>query len=74
MSPLVKKLFVSLAYGVGALSGVLTAALADGVVSGDEWAALASAFFVAFWGKFSSNTTVIAASRTGETISGPKQG
>ena len=72
MSPLVKKIITALVFGVGAVSLVLDAALADGTISGGEWPALLSAFAVAAWGKFSSNTTIIAPSRAGESISGPK--
>jgi len=50
----------------------LQLALADAVVTGNEWGGILSAFLVAFWGKFSSNTTVVAASRKGETLSGPR--
>lgn len=71
MSPLVKKFFVSVIYGVGALSGVVGPLLADGSITGNEWGALFSAFVAAFWGKFSSNTTVLAPSREGETVAGP---
>ena len=72
MSPLVRKLIVSVIYGVGALGAVVSAALADGVVNSSEWWAIALAFGTAFWGKFSSNTTLIAPSRRGETIAGPR--
>ena len=73
MSPLVKKIVVSLAFGIGAVTIMLQAALADGVVSATEWAEMLPAFVAAFWGKFSSNTTIIAPSRKGETIAGPAQ-
>lgn len=65
-----KKLAVSAVYGVGACGAVLTAALADNVISGNEWGLIAGAFITAFWGTFKSNTTVIAPSRKGETITG----
>lgn len=68
---LMQKVVVALVFGLGAISVMLNGALADGLISGQEWGELLSAFFVAFWGKFSSNTTVIAPSRKGETISGP---
>jgi hypothetical protein len=66
-----KKLIVALVFGIGAAGPVLSAALADGAISGQEWGGLLSAFIAAFWGKFSSNTTVLAPSRKGETVNGP---
>ena len=71
MSPLVKKIVTSLVFGIGAIGLGLQAALADGVISSGEWPALVSAFVAAFWGKFSSNTTILAPSRKGETVDGP---
>jgi len=71
MSPLIKKLVVSLVYGLGALGAVVTVALQDGAITGEEWMLIGSAFVAAAWGKFSSNTTVIMPSRAGETIAGP---
>jgi|GEM_PF-2088140 len=72
MGMIVKKLVVAALYGLGAAAPVLQLALADAVVTGNEWGGILSAFLVAFWGKFSSNTTVVAASRKGETLSGPR--
>jgi len=72
VSMLVKKLVVSLLYGIGAAAPALQLALADGVVTGNEWSGIFTALVVAFWGKFSSNTTVLGPSRDGETITGPK--
>lgn len=72
MSPFAKKLIVSLAFGVGAVTVLLQTALSDGVISGAEWAEILPAFFIAAWGKFSSNTTVLAPSRKGESIAGPQ--
>jgi len=72
MNPLIKKAIVSLIYGLGALGAVVTVALQDGGITGEEWMLIGSAFVAAAWGKFSSNTTVIAPSRAGETIAGPK--
>lgn len=66
-----KKLIVAAVFGIGAAGPVLSASLADGLISGQEWGGLLSAFVAAFWGKFSSNTTVIAPSRKGETVNGP---
>ena len=71
MSPFVSKILTALVFGIGAVSLVLDAALADGTISGSEWPALLSAFAVAAWGKFSSNTRFIAPSRKGETVNGP---
>lgn len=71
VNPLVKKVIVSLVYGLGALGAVVTVALQDGVISGNEWGLIGSAFIAAAWGKFSSNTTILAPSRAGETIAGP---
>lgn len=72
MSPFVIKIITSLVFGFGAIGLVLNAALADGVISGGEWTTLLSAFAVAAWGKFSSNTRFIAPSRKGETVASPK--
>ncbi len=66
----VKKLVVSLLYGLGAAAPVFQLALADNAVAGNEWGGIVSAGFVAFWGKFSSNTTVWRPSRKGETMTG----
>jgi len=74
VSMFVKKLVVSLLYGLGAAAPVIQLALADSAMSGDEWAAVMSAFIAAFWGKFSSNTTVLAPARDGETITGTGDG
>jgi len=73
VSMFAKKVIVSLLYGLGAAAPVAQLALADGVISGNEWGGLISAAFVAFWGKFSSNTTVLKPSRKGETMAGPKE-
>ena len=70
----VKKLIVAAVYGIGATAATLQLALSDSVMSGDEWAAVLSAFVAAFWGKFSSNTTVVHPSRKGETIHGTGDG
>ena len=72
MGIIVKKLLVAALFGLGAAAPVLQLALADMVVTGSEWGGILSAFAVAFWGKFSSNTTVLAASRRGEGIAGPR--
>ena len=72
VSMLWKKVIVALLFGIGAVSATLNLALADGVMSGQDWMAVVTAFVGAAWGKFSSNTTVIAASRKGETLAGPE--
>ena len=72
VSMLWKKLIVSLVYGIGATGAVLSVVLQDSTITGTEWMALLSAFAAAGWGKFSSNTTVVAPSRKGETITGPE--
>ena len=74
MSPFVKKLVVSGTYGIGATSAVLSVALQDGSITGGEYYALLTAFVAGFWGAFKSNTTVIAPSRRGETVTkfGPR--
>src|SRR4030042_196438 len=43
---------------------VLAAAFEDGSVTGTEWSGLGTAFFIAFWGTFKSNTTVVRPNRT----------
>lgn len=72
MSHFWRKVVVSAIYGVGALGAVVSVALQDGSISGAEWMGMLSAFAAAAWGKFSSNTTVIAPSRKGETVAGPQ--
>jgi len=69
-----QKLIVSLVFGIGAAGPVVSAAFADGVISGQEWGGILSAFIAAAYGKFSSNTTVFAPARKGETVTdfGPK--
>jgi hypothetical protein len=69
-----KKLIVAAIYGIGDTAATLQLALADSMMTGDEWAAVVSAFVAAFWGKFSSNTTIINPSRKGETIHGTGDG
>lgn len=63
VKPMLQRVLIAAVYGIGALGAVLSAVLSDGKVDGQEWAALLSAFVVAAWGKFSSNTTVIAPGR-----------
>ena len=71
VSMLKKKLIVSLVFGIGAVGQLLNSALADGSISGAEWGAMLTPFVAAFWGKFSSNTTIVAPSRKGENVHGP---
>lgn len=72
MSPLIQKAIVSLVFGVSASALIFQGALSDGVITGGEWLEILSAFVAAAWGKFSSNTTILAPSRKGETVAGPK--
>lgn len=67
VSPMVQRLIVALVYGIGAAGPVLAAALSDAVIAGNEWGGIISAFVVAFWGKFSSSTTILSPARAGET-------
>jgi len=67
VSPMLQRIIVALVYGIGAAGPVLAVVLSDGAISGGEWSGLLSAFLVAFWGKFSSSTTILSASRQGET-------
>ena len=71
MKAVLKKLVVAVGYGLGAAYPVFNVALAGGVTV-EEWGAVGAAFAVAAWGKFSSNTTVLAPSRKGETVTGPQ--
>jgi len=69
---LLKKFVVSLMFGIGAAAPAVALAFKDdGFISGEEWGGILGALAIAFWGKFSSNTTVFAPSREGETIAGP---
>lgn len=68
VSPMLQRFVVALTYAIGAAGPVLAAAFQDSVISGNEWAGIASAAFVAFWGKFSSATTVFAPNRPDETM------
>ena len=63
MSPLMQRIIVSVVYGIGAAAPTFAAAFADSVVSGSEWSGIATAFVVAFWGTFKSNTTIVAPNR-----------
>lgn len=72
VSMLKQKVIVALVFGVAAAAPVLNAAFGDNVLTGAEVTALVGAFVGAAWGKFSSNTTVIAPSRRGETVHGPQ--
>lgn len=67
---LLKKIGVSLGYGLLAALPAYNLAAAGGMTS-EEWGAVGAAFVMAMWGKFSSNTTVAMPSRKGETIRGP---
>lgn len=69
VSPMLQRIIVAVVFGIGAAGPVLAAALADAVISGQEWSGIASAFIVALWGKFSSSTTFLSATRPGETQS-----
>jgi VIT1/CCC1 family predicted Fe2+/Mn2+ transporter len=64
VSPMLQRVIVAVTYGIGAASPVLAAAFSDSVVTGQEWSGIGMAFFIAFWGTFKSNTTVIAPNRT----------
>ena len=66
-----QRVIVSLAY---ALSAIMAAYQAGGMPSTPEqWAALVMAGVIAFWGKFSSSTTVVAANRAPWTDAERKQ-
>lgn len=62
MNPQVQRIIVALGYAVSAVVATLTATGAP--TSVEAWVGLAIAAIVAFWGKYSSNTTVVAANRT----------
>ncbi len=66
-----QRIIVSLIYAVGI---VFAAFQATGVPQTPEaWVGLVIAFITGFWGKFSSNTTVIAANRAPWTEAQRKQ-
>lgn len=64
MSPLLLRVVTALMYAVGV--GVAAFQATTPPITVEGWIGLAIAFVVAFWGKFSSNTTVVAANRKGE--------
>jgi hypothetical protein len=59
-----QRIIVAVTYGIGAASPVLAAAFQDSTITGAEWSGIATAFFIAFWGTFKSNTTIISPNRT----------
>ena len=67
VSPMLQRVIVAVVYGIGAAGPVLAAAFEDAVVSGGEWSGIATAFFIAFWGTYKSNKTIVAANRTAWT-------
>lgn len=64
VSPMFQRIIVAVTYGIGAASPVLAAAFQDSTITGAEWSGIATAFFIAFWGTFKSNTTIISPNRT----------
>ena len=64
VSPMWQRVIVAITYGIGAASPVLAAAFSDSVVTGQEWSGIGMAFFIAFWGTFKSNTTIVSPNRT----------
>jgi len=64
VSPMLQRVIVAVTYGLGAASPVLAAAFEDSVISSGEWGGIATAFLIAFWGTFKSNTTIVAPNRT----------
>lgn len=67
----VQKLFASAIYAITAGAAAYNLAISDGVITGQEWGAIAVVVLPAFWGKFSTNTRLIAASRKGESVNTP---
>jgi hypothetical protein len=66
-----QRVIVAVLYGLSAASAAITA---TGMPSTPEgWASLAVTFAIAAWGKFSSNTTVIAPNRAAWTPEQRKQ-
>jgi hypothetical protein len=61
---MLQRVIVAVTYGIGAASPILAQAWSDGAITGQEWGGIGVAFFVAFWGTFKSNTTVIYPNRT----------
>lgn len=64
-SSMPQRILVALAYAVSAIMAAYQATGAPTTVEG--WIGLAVAGVVAFWGKFSSSTTVLSPARVGET-------
>jgi hypothetical protein len=64
VSPMLQRVIVAVTYGIGAASPIIAQAFADGTITGGEWGGILTAFGIAFWGTFKSNTTVIAPDRT----------
>ena len=67
MNNTVARVITALLYAVGVAVAAYQATVPP--ISVEGWVGLAVAFVVAFWGKFSSASSVVAANRTGETFS-----
>lgn len=64
MGPLITRILTALLYAIGVGVAAYQATVPPITVEG--WIGLGIAVLVAFWGKFSSNTTVVAANRKTE--------
>ena len=62
VSPMLQRFLIALGYGLSAMMPVLATSLDAGIMN-EEWGAIFTALVVAFWGKFSSNTTLLGADR-----------
>jgi hypothetical protein len=61
-----QRIIVALLYALAGLGAVIqTSGLPH---TPEAWIGIVVAFGVAFWGKFSSSTTVVSPNRTGETF------
>lgn len=74
MSPTIRKVIAAALFGVGAAGPVVNAALADSIISGQEWRGILAAAGFAFWGKFSTNTRLFAAGREDWSKTGRREG
>jgi hypothetical protein len=61
---MLQRVIVAVTYGIGAASPILAQAWSDGAITSGEWQGIGIAFFIAFWGTFKSNTTLVSPNRT----------
>lgn len=71
MSPLLARVITAVIYAITA--GVAAYQAAAQPITTEGWIGLGIAVIVAFWGKFSTSTSVVAANREGESFGGPRK-